>query len=87
MCGRSPGPGRANLLSDLKAGCSEGGVARPARRRPRFPKFRPEGDSRAATEATFNDFLRHSGGLAHPTVNIIGPRAMSSCRRGSSSVS
>jgi hypothetical protein len=87
MCGRSPGPGRANLLSDLKASCSEGGVATPARRRPHLPRFRLTDDSRLAAEATFNEFLRHSGGLSNPIVNIIGPRAMSSCRRGSSSVS
>jgi CubicO group peptidase (beta-lactamase class C family) len=40
---------------------------------PYLPEFRPKGDSRVATEATFNDFLRHSGGLANPIVNIIGP--------------
>jgi hypothetical protein len=40
---------------------------------PYLPEFKTKGDSRVATEATFNDFLRHSGGLANPIVNIIGP--------------
>lgn len=38
-----------------------------------LPDFRPRGDSRVAEEATFNDFLRHSSGLANPVVTILGP--------------
>ncbi|OTA96824.1 hypothetical protein M434DRAFT_27439 [Hypoxylon sp. CO27-5] len=36
-------------------------------------EFHPKGDIRVATEATFNDFLRHSGGLANPVVTLLGP--------------
>lgn len=38
-----------------------------------LPGFKPLGDSRVAEEATFNDFLRHSSGLANPVVTILGP--------------
>jgi CubicO group peptidase (beta-lactamase class C family) len=40
---------------------------------PYLPEFIPKGDPRVAAAATFNDFLRQSGGLANPIVNIIGP--------------
>jgi len=40
---------------------------------PYLPEFKPKGDPRVASEATFNDFLRHSGGLANPVVTILGP--------------
>ncbi|KAI1085958.1 beta-lactamase/transpeptidase-like protein [Rostrohypoxylon terebratum] len=40
---------------------------------PYLPEFKPKGDVRVATKATFNDFLRHSGGLANPVVTILGP--------------
>jgi len=36
-----------------------------------LPEFRPKHDHRVATEATFNDFLRHSGGLSNPVVTIL----------------
>jgi len=36
--------------------------------------FHPTGDVRVAKEATFNDFLRHSGGLSNPVVSILGPQ-------------
>lgn len=36
--------------------------------------FHPNGDIRVAKEATFNDFLRHSGGLHNPVVSILGPQ-------------
>jgi CubicO group peptidase (beta-lactamase class C family) len=35
---------------------------------PYLPEFKTNGDPRVASEATFNDFLRHSGGLANPIV-------------------
>ncbi|KAI1407504.1 beta-lactamase/transpeptidase-like protein [Hypoxylon sp. FL1857] len=38
-----------------------------------LPEFKPKGDIRVATEATFKDFLRHSGGLANPVVTLLGP--------------
>ncbi|KAI0894325.1 beta-lactamase/transpeptidase-like protein [Annulohypoxylon nitens] len=38
-----------------------------------IPEFKPKGDVRVATKATFNDFLRHSGGLANPVVTLLGP--------------
>ncbi|KAI2462928.1 beta-lactamase/transpeptidase-like protein [Annulohypoxylon bovei var. microspora] len=38
-----------------------------------LPEFNPKGDVRVATKATFNDFLRHSGGLANPVVTLLGP--------------
>jgi CubicO group peptidase (beta-lactamase class C family) len=38
-----------------------------------LPGFNPRGDSRIAREATFNDLLRHSGGLSNPVVTILGP--------------
>ncbi|KAK4141246.1 beta-lactamase/transpeptidase-like protein [Dichotomopilus funicola] len=40
---------------------------------PYLAEFKAKGDSRVATEATFNDFLRHSGGLTNPIVTILGP--------------
>ena len=36
-----------------------------------LPDFKPRGDARVATEATFNDFLRHSGGLSNPVITIL----------------
>ncbi|KAK5659348.1 hypothetical protein OQA88_1441 [Cercophora sp. LCS_1] len=33
--------------------------------------FKPNGDQRVTTEATFNDFLRHSGGLSNPVSTIL----------------
>ncbi|KAI1137570.1 beta-lactamase/transpeptidase-like protein [Hypoxylon sp. FL0543] len=41
---------------------------------PYLPEFHPNGDIRVSTEATFNDFLRHSGGLANPVVTFLGPK-------------
>ncbi|KAI1455467.1 beta-lactamase/transpeptidase-like protein [Annulohypoxylon moriforme] len=38
-----------------------------------LPEFEPKGDVRVATEATFVDFLRHSGGLSNPVVTLLGP--------------
>ncbi|KAK1754124.1 beta-lactamase/transpeptidase-like protein [Echria macrotheca] len=35
------------------------------------PEFKPNGDPRVATEATFNDFLRHSGGLSNPVITML----------------
>lgn len=40
---------------------------------PYLPEFKAKGDSRVATEATFNNFLRQSSGLANPMVTILGP--------------
>lgn len=42
-----------------------------------IPEFQPEGDARVATEATFNDFLRHSGGLTNYVIPVSGPRGAS----------
>jgi CubicO group peptidase (beta-lactamase class C family) len=36
-----------------------------------LPEFKPNGDPRVATEATFNDFLRHSGGLSNPVITML----------------
>ncbi|KAI0839448.1 beta-lactamase/transpeptidase-like protein [Hypoxylon sp. FL0890] len=41
---------------------------------PYLREFHPKGDIRVAKEATFNDFLRHSGGLANPVVTLLGPQ-------------
>lgn len=38
-----------------------------------LPDFRTQGDHKIAEEATFNDFLRHSSGLADPVVTLLGP--------------
>jgi CubicO group peptidase (beta-lactamase class C family) len=36
-----------------------------------LPEFKPKDDHRVATKATFNDFLRHSGGLSNPVITIL----------------
>ncbi|KAJ4386490.1 hypothetical protein N0V93_009387 [Gnomoniopsis smithogilvyi] len=38
-----------------------------------LPGFRTEGDPTVAEKATFNDFLRHTSGLADPVVTLLGP--------------
>lgn len=38
-----------------------------------LPEFRTDGDRTIPEEATFNDFLRHSSGLADPVVTMLGP--------------
>ncbi|KAK3297919.1 beta-lactamase/transpeptidase-like protein [Chaetomium fimeti] len=40
---------------------------------PYLPEFKAKDDPRVATEATFYEFLRYSGGLANPVVTILGP--------------
>lgn len=39
-----------------------------------LPEFQAKGDPRIAKEATFNDFLRHSSGLADAIVRLLGPQ-------------
>lgn len=38
-----------------------------------LPEFRTADDSTTAKEATFNDFLRHTSGLADPVVTLLAP--------------
>lgn len=39
-----------------------------------LPEFRTPDDPQIAEDATFNDFLRHSSGLADPVVTMLGPK-------------
>ncbi|KAK2592091.1 hypothetical protein QQS21_010197 [Conoideocrella luteorostrata] len=38
-----------------------------------LPNFNPVGDVDISEKATFNDILRHSGGLDNPVVSLLGP--------------
>ncbi|KAJ4416304.1 hypothetical protein N0V82_006834 [Gnomoniopsis sp. IMI 355080] len=38
-----------------------------------LPDFQTQGDPTVAEKATFNDFLRHTSGLADPVVTLLGP--------------